>query len=67
MVIEALAKNRTALTTTYVDSCDKVTDVGIEALAKICTSLMTIQFWRLYVHGCESILLGVRWQAFTCS
>ena len=42
VVIEALAKNCTALTTVYVDSCGKATDVGIEALAKICTSLTTI-------------------------
>ena len=42
VVIEALAKNCTALTTVYADSCGKATDVGIEALAKICTSLTTI-------------------------
>ena len=34
VVIEALAKNCTAFTTVYVDSCGKATDVGIEALAK---------------------------------
>ena len=42
VVIEELAKNCTALTTVYVDSCGKATDAGIEALLKICTLLTTI-------------------------
>ena len=47
VVIEELAKNCTALTTVYVDSCGKATDAGIEALAKNCTSLTTI-----YLNRC---------------
>ena len=46
VVIEALAKNCTALTTVYVDSCGKATDVGIEALAQSCPSVNNVDLDR---------------------